>query len=143
MAERAKAHPARFVLYIFTLVNLAFTTLLLLPRATETGQRARFVDALFTAVSSVCVTGLTVHDTGSYWSGFGHVVILSAIAVGGLLTRFGNQPINEQVMSWTTLTLPPDWQVIRDRWVSLNGFRLIASFGAELLLVSAIFAHRS
>lgn len=84
MAERAKAHPARFVLYIFTLVNLAFTALLLLPRATETGQRARFVDALFTAVSSVCVTGLTVHDTGSYWSGFGHVVILSAIAVGGL-----------------------------------------------------------
>ena len=51
---------------------------------TSSGQRAPFVDALFTAVSAVCVTGLVTVDTATYWSGFGQVVILVAIKVGGL-----------------------------------------------------------
>ena len=52
--------------------------------ATSSGQRAPFVDALFTAASAVCVTGLTVVDTATYWSGFGQVVIMVAIKIGGL-----------------------------------------------------------
>ena len=54
------------------------------PVATSSGQRAPFVDALFTATSAVCVTGLVTVDTATYWSGFGQVVILVAIKVGGL-----------------------------------------------------------
>ncbi|WP_233512540.1 TrkH family potassium uptake protein [Micromonospora deserti] len=60
------------------------TGLLSLPLATRSGQRAELVDALFTATSAVCVTGLVTVDTGSYWSGFGQAVILLLIQAGGL-----------------------------------------------------------
>ncbi|GAA1579457.1 potassium transporter TrkG [Kribbella sancticallisti] len=60
------------------------TAVLSLPIATESGERAPFVDALFTATSAVCVTGLVTVDTGQYWSTFGEVVILALIQVGGL-----------------------------------------------------------
>jgi hypothetical protein len=66
----------------------------------------------------------------------------AAIAVAGLVTRFGNQPINEQVMGWTVTNFPADWTTIRDRWASLNAVRVVSSFAGELLLVSAIFADR-
>ena len=65
-----------------------------------------------------------------------------AIAIAGLVTRFGNQPINEQVMGWTVTNFPADWMAIRDRWTSLNAVRVVSSFAGELLLVSAIFADR-
>ncbi|WP_297084816.1 TrkH family potassium uptake protein [uncultured Demequina sp.] len=76
--------PARLAMGTFAAVILIFTGLLSLPAATASGVRASFADALFTAVSAVCVTGLTVQDTGIYWSGFGQAVILSGIKVGGL-----------------------------------------------------------
>ncbi|MPZ61476.1 MAG: TrkH family potassium uptake protein [Propionibacteriales bacterium] len=63
---------------------LVGTGLLSLPFATESGERAPLVDALFTATSAVCVTGLITVDTGGYWSTFGEVVIMALIQVGGL-----------------------------------------------------------
>lgn len=57
---------------------------LMLPICTAEGIRTPFIDALFTSTTSVCVTGLVVRDTGSYWSNFGHGVILLLIQVGGL-----------------------------------------------------------
>lgn len=63
---------------------LTGTLLLCLPFATKSGQPAPFVDALFTATTSVCVTGLVVVETASYWSMFGKVVILLLIQCGGL-----------------------------------------------------------
>jgi trk system potassium uptake protein TrkH len=60
------------------------TALLLLPLATSTGEWNSFVTAFFTSTSAVCVTGLIVEDTGSYYSGFGQFVILLLIQVGGL-----------------------------------------------------------
>ncbi|MPY79965.1 MAG: TrkH family potassium uptake protein [Actinophytocola sp.] len=60
------------------------TILLLTPFATESGQSAGLVTALFTATSAVCVTGLIVEDTPEYWSLFGEVVILGLIQMGGL-----------------------------------------------------------
>ncbi|MEV4714502.1 TrkH family potassium uptake protein [Micromonospora sp. NPDC049374] len=60
------------------------TGLLSLPWATRSGDRTELVDALFTATSAVCVTGLVTVDTGSYWSTFGQVVILLLIQIGGL-----------------------------------------------------------
>ncbi|WP_296666193.1 potassium transporter TrkG [Demequina sp.] len=76
--------PARLALAGFGLVILVFAGLLSLPQATQSGVRAPFIDALFTATSAVCVTGLVTVDTGSYWSGFGQGAILIAIKVGGL-----------------------------------------------------------
>jgi len=58
--------------------------LLMLPVATKDGQGASFFDALFTATSAVCVTGLVVQDTATYWSSFGQSIILLLIQIGGL-----------------------------------------------------------
>lgn len=68
----------------FAFIILLGTFLLMLPVSTKSNQRISFLDALFTATSSVCVTGLIVVDTGSYWSSFGQTIILSLIQVGGL-----------------------------------------------------------
>ena len=75
----------------FLIIAVAFgglillgTILLMLPVATRNGQGAPFADALFTATSAACVTGLVVHNTATYWSLFGQAVILVLIQVGGL-----------------------------------------------------------
>ncbi|MDO5401003.1 MAG: potassium transporter TrkG [Eubacteriales bacterium] len=68
----------------FAGVILAGALLLSLPVSAADGTGASFLDALFTATTSVCVTGLVVQDTGTYWSGFGQGVILLLIQVGGL-----------------------------------------------------------
>lgn len=77
-------HPARFVVVVFLVAIAVGTALLLLPWSTADGRSTDGVTALFTATSAVCVIGLTVVDTGSHWSGFGQVVILVLIQLGGL-----------------------------------------------------------
>ena len=77
------AHPARTVVMGFGSVILLGTAVLMLPVATEDGSSADLVTALFTSTSAVCVTGLVVVDTGTYWSGFGEGVILALFQVGG------------------------------------------------------------
>ena len=57
--------------------------LLLLPASTAPGRSTTLLQALFTATSAVCVTGLVVVDTATHWSPFGHAVILALIQVGG------------------------------------------------------------
>jgi trk system potassium uptake protein TrkH len=79
----ARRHPARLALAVFASVVVVVTGLLSVPAATADGERAPLVDALFTATSAVCITGLTVVDTALYWSGFGQVVILVGIQIGG------------------------------------------------------------
>lgn len=74
----------QLVLLTFTMAITIGTLLLLLPRATITGRSMPFVDALFTATSATCVTGLIVVDTGSYFSPFGQGIILALIQIGGL-----------------------------------------------------------
>ena len=79
----ARASPGRLVLSGFTGFSLLGTVLLLLPVSRSAEAGADFVDALFTSVSAVCVTGLIVVDTPTYWSGFGQAVIVLLIQVGG------------------------------------------------------------
>lgn len=81
---RQNLDPARFLLLGFALLILIGTFLLSLPAASATGERAPVLDALFTATSAVCVTGLAVVPTASYWSPFGQTVILLLIQTGGL-----------------------------------------------------------
>lgn len=68
----------------FLSVIILGSMLLMLPAATRDGKGAVFSDALFTATSAVCVTGLVIHDTATYWSMFGQSVILFLIQVGGM-----------------------------------------------------------
>ena len=79
-------HPAQVVVGGFGLAVLVGTLLLMLPVAQTGIDWTDPVTALFTATSAVCVTGLVVVDTGTYWSTFGEVVILALIQVGGLGT---------------------------------------------------------
>ncbi len=80
-----KVRPALLMVGSFlTLISMG-TGLLLLPAATAPGEPATgFTDALFSATSAVCVTGLIVVDTGTHWSRFGQYVILALIQLGGL-----------------------------------------------------------
>ncbi len=71
------------IIYSFLGLSLIGAALLLIPAATAHG-RIPVIDALFTATSAVCVTGLTVVDTGTYYAGFGQSVILILIQLGGL-----------------------------------------------------------
>ncbi len=68
----------------FLMVILVGTLLLMLPFSSATGECTNVVDALFTATSSVCVTGLVTLSTASHWSLFGKIVILVLIQLGGL-----------------------------------------------------------
>ncbi|MBR3169824.1 MAG: Trk family potassium uptake protein [Lachnospiraceae bacterium] len=67
----------------FLAVILVGTLLLMLPFSTAKGHWASFETALFTSVSAVCVTGLVVQDTASFWSAFGQFVIMMLIQIGG------------------------------------------------------------
>ena len=68
----------------FLLLTLVGASILSLPISSSNGQPTNFVDSLFTATSAVCVTGLVVVDTGTYWSEFGQFVIITLIQTGGL-----------------------------------------------------------
>ena len=67
----------------FAAVIFVGALLLMLPVSSVSGTQTPFHEALFTSVSAVCVTGLVVQDTGSYWSSFGQAVILLLIQTGG------------------------------------------------------------
>ena len=75
--------PAQVLVVAFGSAITVGTGLLALPVATESPGSADLLDALFTATSAVCVTGLTVVDTPTVWSSFGEAVILALIQVGG------------------------------------------------------------
>lgn len=78
------SQPGQVVALAFASAIAVGTALLCLPFATQTGERASVMEALFTATSAVCVTGLATVDTGAFWSGFGQGVILVLIQIGGL-----------------------------------------------------------
>ncbi|HJB09732.1 MAG TPA: TrkH family potassium uptake protein [Candidatus Brachybacterium merdavium] len=80
----ARLSPARLALLVFTALIAIVTALLSLPVAASGGTPTSFVDALFTAVSAICVTGLVTVDTAVHWSPFGLTVIMLAMKVGGL-----------------------------------------------------------
>lgn len=79
-----KLTSSQIIILGFAAVILLGALLLMCPAATRHGVGASFSDALFTAVSAVCVTGLIVQDTATYWSAFGQGVILTLIQIGGM-----------------------------------------------------------
>jgi len=79
-----QSSPARFALLMFSSLILIWTALLSLPIATNDGSITPLADALFTAVSAICVTGLTTLDMAEHWSLFGDLVILLGLQIGGI-----------------------------------------------------------
>ena len=76
--------PGRLIVSSFFVIIVIGTILLMLPFCARNGRPTPFVDALFTATSATCVTGLVVFDTWHHWNGIGQGVILVLIQVGGL-----------------------------------------------------------
>lgn len=74
----------RYLALGYFIIILLGSILLILPFATKDGQKTGYLNALFTATSASCVTGLVPYDTGIHWSTFGQIVILLLIQMGGL-----------------------------------------------------------
>lgn len=76
--------PVQVILLGFLITIFAGSILLALPIATQSGQATPYIDALFTATTSVCVTGLIVETTMTHWNIFGQAVIILLVQIGGL-----------------------------------------------------------
>ena len=128
----------------FAAVILFGAFLLTLPISSVEGVFTPFHKALFTSTSAVCVTGLAVLDTGSYWSFFGQIVILILIQIGGLgvvtvtvsVTLLSGKKIS--LMQRTTMqdaiAAPRIGGIVRLMKFILKGTFLVELIGAVLLL---------
>lgn len=84
LLQGIRLNTAQIIVLSFMTTILIGAILLTFPAATSDGHGASFTDAVFTATSATCVTGLIVQDTPSYFTHFGQVVILVLIQLGGL-----------------------------------------------------------
>lgn len=82
--KKRRMNHAQIIAIGYLLVIMAGTFALMLPAASRQGETTKFSEALFTATSATCVTGLVVVDTASHWSIFGQCIILLMIQIGGL-----------------------------------------------------------
>jgi len=139
-----KLSSSQIILFGFAGVILVGTLLLMLPFATRNGQSASFGDALFTATSAVCVTGLIVQDTASYWSGFGQSVILVLIQIGGMgvitvaaaITMASGKKISlmQRSTMQDAISAPQVGGIVRFTGFILKGILLFELLGALVLM---------
>jgi len=80
----SKLTSSQLIILGFAALIVIGALILMLPISAQSRQWTSFSDALFTATSAVCVTGLIVHDTATYWSGFGQAVLITLIQIGGM-----------------------------------------------------------
>ena len=118
-------HAAMVIAVGFALIILAGALLLMLPCAAKSGRATPFIDALFTATSATCVTGLVTVSTAVHWSLFGKCVILLLIQIGGL--GFMSVMTAASLLLRRTITL-------RERMVIGAGFGLDSSGGIVRLM---------
>ena len=146
-----KKHLTSFQLIIlgFAGVILLGTVLLMLPFSSLKGVPTPFHEALFTATSAVCVTGLVVKDTGSYWSLAGQTIILVLIQIGGLgvvtvaasVSLLSGKRISlmQRSTMQDAISAPKVGGIVRLTRFILKGTFLIEAAGA-LLLLPAFFS---
>ena len=143
-----KISVSQVVILGFLAVIAAGSLLLSLPFASKDGQWTKYSDSLFTAVSSVCVTGLVVVDTATKWSFFGQFVIMLLIQIGGLgiitvvitIITFTHRKIglHERAAIRDSLSLPQIGGVIRFVRFVLATTLIIEAAGAIALSVAFI-----
>jgi len=142
--HKRKLSSSQIILFGFAGVILAGTLLLLLPFATNSGQSASFLDALFTSTSAVCVTGLVVQDTATYWSSFGQSVILLLIQIGGMgvitvaaaITMASGKKISlmQRSTMQDAISAPQVGGIVRFTGFILKGIFLFEILGALVLM---------
>ena len=138
MPKRKKLSSFQIIIFGFAGVILIGALLLMLPFAAKSGRVTPFDETLFTSTSAVCVTGLVVQDTGSYWSAFGQGVILVLIQIGGLgvitvgaaLALLAGRKISlmQRNTMQEAVSAPKIGGIVR-----LTGFILKGTFAVELL----------
>lgn len=84
LLKKQQLNPTKMIAVGYCIIILTGALLLCLPISSRTGDFTPFVDALFTATSATCVTGLVLHDTYTYWSTFGQLILLILIQMGGI-----------------------------------------------------------
>lgn len=135
---------AQIIILGFFSIILLGALLLMLPLSAKCGRITPFSKTLFTATSAVCVTGLVVVDTGSYWSAFGQTVILLLIQIGGLgvitvaslFTMLSHQRISlmQRSIMQDAISAPQVGGIVRLTRFILRGTILIELLGAFFLL---------
>ena len=140
--------PVRLIPLSFLSAILVGTLLLWLPISTASGQHTGPLTALFTATTSVCVTGLVVVDTAVHWSLFGKVVILALIQLGGLgvITVFSmlmmllgrKFSLSDRTLLSETFNLSTRRGMVRFMRKVVAGTFLIEGIGAALYLIRFI-----
>ena len=141
--SKIKLSSTQIIALVFLLIIALGTALLSLPIASRSGESCGFVPALFTATSATCVTGLVLFDTWTQWSGFGQVVIICLIEIGGLgfmtaasfvifLLRKKVGVKERMIMAQALSTSDMDSVVRLQKWV-LVGSLLIQLTGALIL----------
>lgn len=118
--RRPAMHAAMVVALGFLIIILTGAVLLTLPVSARSGEPTDFLDALFTATSATCVTGLVTVGTATHWSGFGQAVILLLIQIGGL--GFMSLASIASFLTRRTITL-------RERMVMSAGLNLTENAG--------------
>lgn len=119
-SRRPAMHAAMVVALGFLIIILTGAVLLTLPISARSGEPTDFLDALFTATSATCVTGLVTVGTATHWSSFGQVVILLLIQIGGL--GFMSLASIASFLTHRTITL-------RERMVMSAGLNLTENAG--------------
>jgi Trk-type K+ transport system membrane component len=137
-------HPGLVLILSFFAVILIGTLLLKMPRCTVPGQTCSWMDALFTSTSAVCVTGLTVQNTATFFTTTGQTVILLLIQVGGLgimtLTFFAAVVLFEGLSLHDRLLLGKMIQENRLARVGLTlKFIVIMTFSVEAIGAVVLF----
>ncbi|MGK9147597.1 TrkH family potassium uptake protein [Plantibacter flavus] len=84
ISDFAAKSTSRFAILVFSFLIFVFTLLFSLPIAAADGKATPLADALFTAVSVICVTGLSTVDMATHWSLFGHVLVFIGVQIGAL-----------------------------------------------------------
>ena len=141
----AKITPSQIIILGFLILIAVGTVLLMLPVSTREPGGASFLDALFTATSATCVTGLVVRDTAMYWSPFGQAVILLLIQIGGMgvvtmgmaIFMFSGRKISlkQRWVMQESIAAPQVGGIIRQTRFLLTGSLLIEVIGAVLLAI--------
>lgn len=143
MNRPKKQHsPAQIISFSYAILILIGGILLTLPGAAAQGE-TNFLDALFTATSAACVTGLVVYDTATHWSLLGQIIILLLIQIGGLgvitvamlFTQLARKTISlkQRSILQEAITAPKVGGIVKLTGFIVKTFLLLELFGALLL----------
>ena len=138
-------NPTKIIALTFAVIILLGALLLTLPAASRSGISCGFRPALFTATSATCVTGLVLYDTWTQWSGFGQVVIITLIEIGGLgfmsaaamvVFLFRRKVgLKQRMVMAQALSLTDMEGVVRLQKLVLSGSLCVQGIGALILML--------